>query len=424
MRRISTRQAITDMIWIGLLIATILLIRIGLPITKILLMAGLSIFVLRFAPRIPGLRWFWVGLFGERTFWDWMTLLCAPILLSTIGVLISTSINNQQSDVSITKERLGLANEYYNEMSELILTPAFQALVQDRKAAGLKKPEPSNEQENCDPIPGDPRSSIAYSRTASALRTLKTLKTSGEIYTPMQQSILQLLFFSDLIKRRGHVISLQQAQFSGASLSNIYLRDSCFDSVDFAGANLAKANLSGSNLIRSNFKGAKLDGAKFTNVNLTRGSSLEGASAIGTDFTDSDLRKVRFDNAVLQSAKFMGKSDLRQAQFQGADLRNANFEGADLREANFNGADLRGANLRQTIMHETTFKGARYNTFTLKNESSIQKRKTFLAFMQALKLDQLFDTKGLVPPVLELPPTQHEANFSPRDNAMQRDHRL
>lgn len=102
-RRFGTRQALADAFWILLLIITILLIRIGMPVTKIILLAGLSIFVLRFAPRIPGLRWFWVGLFGERTFWDWMTLLCAPILLSSIGVLISTSINNLQSEVSITK---------------------------------------------------------------------------------------------------------------------------------------------------------------------------------------------------------------------------------------------------------------------------------------------------------------------------------
>lgn len=422
-RRFGTRQALADAFWILLLIITILLIRIGMPVTKIILLAGLSIFVLRFAPRIPGLRWFWVGLFGERTFWDWMTLLCAPILLSSIGVLISTSINNLQSDVSITKERLGLANDYYNEMSELILTPEFQNLVNKRKAAGSKQPPPTNDKEHCNPIPGNALSSIAYSRTAAALRTLKRLKTSEETYTPMQQSILQLLYYSDLIKRRGHVISLQQTQFSGASLRNIYLSKSCFDSVNFDGADLARAKLSDSNLRRSSLEGASLNAANFANVNLSL-SSLRTASGIGTDFTGSDLRRAHFDNAVLQGAQFTN-GDLRGANFVSADLRNAKFGGADLRNANFEGADLRGADLRLTRMNEmTTFNGARYNSIRLDNMASAKQKEAYLKLMQALKIDKAFDIRGLVVPSLKLEPLQHDATFSPKDKEMTLDHRI
>jgi hypothetical protein len=70
LQRVGTRKALADAFWIVLLIITVLLIRIGLPVTKIILLAALSICVLGFAPRIPGLRWFWIELFGKRTFWD------------------------------------------------------------------------------------------------------------------------------------------------------------------------------------------------------------------------------------------------------------------------------------------------------------------------------------------------------------------
>jgi uncharacterized protein YjbI with pentapeptide repeats len=433
MKRINSSQASIDAIWIILFLGTIQLIRVGLPVTKIILLAGLCVFVLRFAPRIPGLRWFWVGLFGERTFWDWMTLLCAPILLSSIGVVISTSINNQQSDVSITKERLDLANEYYNRMSELILTPEFQQLAKRKRAESMQKPVPSNDEENCNPDPDNPLSSIAYSRTASALRTLKHLKTSTESYTPMQQSIIQLLHYSGLIQRRGHVVSLQQAQFSGSSLSDIDLSDSCFDSVDFGDTYMKRVVLRNSNLKASNFRGANLTKADLKDVNLSAGSSLKEVNAVGALFNGADLREVVFDNAILREAKFRRRyperesirTNLQGARFVNADLRNAIFTDADLRNANFEGADLRGADLRGVRINAgTKWQGAKFNTIRLDNSSATKRREAVLNFMQKLWLDKVFEIKGWAGTSFNLGPTQHDATFNPLKLGMKQDHSL
>jgi uncharacterized protein YjbI with pentapeptide repeats len=429
-RSLNSSQAAIDVLWITLFLGIILLIRIGLPVTKIILLAGLSVFVLRFAPRIPGLRWLWVGLFGERTFWDWMTLLCAPILLSSIGVIISTSINKQQSDVSITKERLDLANEYYNRMSELILTPEFQQLTKRKTAASLQKPALGNDEENCDPDPDNPLSSIAYSRTASALRTLKDLKTSTESYTPMQQSILQLLFYSGLIQRRGHVVSLQQTRFSGASLSDIDLSNSCFDSVNFDHTFMEKVNLEGSNLMRSNFIGANLKGANLRNVNLSRGSSFKEANAVEAIFNGADLRNAVFKDAILRGASFSQDSgqeqttNLRGASFENADLRNAHFKNADLRDANFKGADLRGADLRGIKAEGAMWDGAKFNTVRLDNKTDLERREALRKLMQALWLDHAFDLKDLSGTPLNLDRTQYDATFSPLGLNMKQDHSL
>jgi uncharacterized protein YjbI with pentapeptide repeats len=362
-----------------------------------------------------------------------MTLLCAPILLSSIGVIISTSINNQQSDVSITKERLDLANEYYNRMSELILTPEFQQLAKRKRAESAQKPAPSNDEENCNPEPDNPLSSIAYSRTASALRTLKHLKTSKESYTPMQQSILQLLHYSGLIRRRGHVVSLQQAQFSGSSLSDIDLSDSCFDSVDFGGTYMKRVVLRNSNLKASNFRGANLVGADLKEVNLSAGSSLKEVNAVGAFFNGADLREVVFDNAILRQAKFRRRNperasmrtNLQGASFVNADLRNAIFTDADLQGANFEGADLRGADLRGVRINAgTKWTGAKFNTIPLDNNPATKRREAVLNFMRKLWLDKVFDIQGWAASSFSLGPTQHDATFSPLELKMKQDHSL
>jgi uncharacterized protein YjbI with pentapeptide repeats len=220
----------------------------------------------------------------------------------------------------------------------------------------------------------------------------------------MQQGILQLLFYSDLIKRQGHVVSLQHADFSGASLENISLINSCFESVHFDGANLALARLDESNLRQSSLKGANLKGTKLIRVNLSGKSNLEEVSGINTKFMKSDLREVKFNNA---------------------DLRKANFQGANLRGANFDGADLRGANLRQIeIDNKTSFKGAKYNSKSLDNKVSVSQKEAFSQLLQALKLDKAFDIRGLSDTELKLDPTQYDEEFFPKDKGMRLDHRM
>ncbi len=415
---------LADAIWISVLVGVILLVRIGTPVTRVILIATTSIFVLRFAPRIPGLRWFWVGLFGERSFWDWMTLLCAPILLSSIGLLISTSINNQQNDMAVTRERLDLSNDYYNRISELILIPEFREHAKQKKAKALTQKPLDNDSENCDPDRGNPYASMAYSRTGAVLRTLRNLKTSNEKYTSMQQGILQLLYFSGLIHRRGHIISLQQADLSETRISNIDLSNSCLDSVNFQGSFMASVKLDGSNLIRSSFREANLSNAKLRQVNLSRGSDLSHATAVGAKFTKSDLRQAILLKANLQRTSFDGAS-LAGADLTSADLRGASLVGADLRGANLNNADLRGADLRNVKLDaETVFMHAKYNKRPLNNENSANVREVFYEFLKSIYVHSAFDISGLTRDKFVLEPTLFDPTFKPAVKGMQRDHSL
>lgn len=424
LRRKARSQILADVIWISVLVAVIFLISIGTVITKIALIALTSIFVLRFAPRIPGLRWFWVGLFGDRSFWDWMTLLCAPILLSSIGLLISTSINNQQNDMAVTRERLALSNDYYNRISEIILIPEFREHAKQIAERALDQEPYDNNSENCDPHRGNPYASMAYSRTGAVLRTLRNLKTSNEKYTSMQQSILQLLYFSGLINRRGYIVSLQQADLSETRISNIDLSKSCLDSVNFQGSYMASVKLDGSNLIRSSFRGANLTGAKLRSVNLSRRSDLSRVNAAGAKFNESDLREAVLFKSNLQKTSFDG-AYLCDADLTFADLRGASLVGADLRGAKLNNADLRGVNLRDAkIDAKTQFTHSKYNKQMLNNKNSALFYQGLYNFLKSIQLDKAFDISGLARDTFELQPTLFDDNFQPTLKGMQLDHSL
>lgn len=396
-----------DAFWLGCLVLFLYLISLSTPVTKIVMLGSLVILILRFAHRIPGLRWFWVGLFGERTFWEWMTLLCAPILLSSIGLLISTSINRQQGDVAVVKERLSITNEYYNRISELLLLPEFQRLVQQR----VVRPGPilANNMENCDPDRDSSLTSLSYTRTISVLRSLSKLKTSDEEYTPLKRGIVQLLYYSGLIQRRGHVVSLQQAHLNNTDLSNIDLSGTCFDSVSFAESNLSQTKLSNSNMRRSSLAGANMESAKLVFVNLSGGSDLREVSARGAKMAYSDLGAGLLDRGIFQDAQFVG-ADLRDASLVDSDLRGALLVSADLRGADLSGADLRGAVLiRAKFDSSTKLAGAKYSTVPLDNNARVDRRKEVVRILGPLRA--LFQIERFIPVRTRIDPTTFDPSF-------------
>lgn len=319
------------------------------PIAGWVLLSILILLWFRIANDIPliGRRWVW--FFGKRKLWDWMLLLCAPLILSILGLTISSSINNGQGDISLISDRLNISNEYYKQMSELILKQDFQNLVKSKKdkleqdlffATVMDKDE-FYKYQYCNPIE-NPLTSIGYVRTISTLRSLSTLKTSTEPYTPLKRGIIQLLYYSKLINRGGHIISLQKAELDNTDLSNISLANSCFDSVTFEGSNLEKTDLTKSTLRRANLKKTNLKKAKLEGVILGSQSSL----------AEADARNVNLSNADLHETKLI------KTNLQGANLRGANLLGADLSEADLSGADLRGT----LIDEKTKLLNTIYNT--------------------------------------------------------------
>lgn len=79
---------------------------------------------------------------------------------------------------------------------------------------------------------------------------------------------------------------------------------------------------------------------------------LSGLTADGAYLTKSDLRYGVLKNAILP------RTNLQEAQFQGANLQQVNFQQADLRKVQFQNAQLQGANFRNAKLEAANLDGA------------------------------------------------------------------
>lgn len=85
---------------------------------------------------------------------------------------------------------------------------------------------------------------------------------------------------------------------------------------------------------------------------ITRGVTLDGS-----DFSNSDLSGVSFQQSLIRNGKFQG-TKLRAASFFDADLTGADFTGADMNQCNLELANLKDAILRDAIITEAYISGA------------------------------------------------------------------
>jgi hypothetical protein len=117
--------------------------------------------------------------------------------------------------------------------------------------------------------------------------------------------------------------------------------------------------ISGSQPIMS-VSNADLSGAIFTNANL-RGTNLSGANLSGAIFTNADLSGAIFTNANLRGTDFSGAKLLAGTARSGANcgISPCSPGGGDLPGADLSGADLRGANITTEQLKEAkSLKGA------------------------------------------------------------------
>jgi len=200
-----------------------------------------------------GYAYQWTG-FGElkvdkdvqlaKTFWDWLELLVVPLVLALGGYLFTRSENLRTQKIAKLQRQDDMLQSYLDGMSEL-LTDKEQPL---RRAQM-----------------GDDLSTMARARTLTVLTRL-----DGE----HKSSVLQFLFESGLIYKhhtrlnesgliesQQPIVSLSQADLSGAELSGTTLIGAYLGEVDLSGANLSwaslfKAVLGGSNLSKANLSKA------------------------------------------------------------------------------------------------------------------------------------------------------------------------
>jgi uncharacterized protein YjbI with pentapeptide repeats len=154
-----------------------------------------------------------------------------------------------------------------------------------------------------------------------------------------------------------------KAKLAGAMLSGISAAEAIFTEADLTGARLTKADVSladfdsaalaGADFARANARSASMDGAKGAKICMD-GADVAGLKAAGAIFPEGTFREVKgggsvWENAVLDRADF-SRSDLAQANFEGASLvkgilRGCELRGARLPESRIEGADFTGSNL-------------------------------------------------------------------------------
>ena len=292
----------------------------------------------------------------EKTFWDWLSILIVPVLLTLGGIQFAAyqDIHRQAIENQRTKTQQEIENERARDA-------AMQTYL-DRIGSLMLSHNLRNAEE------GDVAYALARARTSAVIASLdashnksvtRFLGESG--LTGAEETGLRGAEKSSVSIVAG--IDLRNADLSGTHLTGADLRGTVL-----VGANLRSSFLLGADLTRAALSDANLEGAylqqatfydtPFGNTNLSD-AELEGANiqAYGNaDFSRADLREANLSRASLY--KLDGGGDrVIGSDFREADLSEADLSGADLRKADFTGARLVNANLTYTNLTEATITG-------------------------------------------------------------------
>jgi len=248
----------------------------------------------------------WSG-FGDKTLWDWLQLLIVPLVLVIGGFLLTTLQDSRQRAIEDQRAQDTALQAYLDQMGNLLLEKDLRTSKEDSEV-----------------------------RTLARARTLTILERMDP---SRQRQVMQFLSEAVLVQRvegRQPIISLRQANLSGAELWDIDLSGADLSEADLSGAILRGAKLSGADLGDADLSGANLIEADLTFA-IMSGANMSGTYLDKADLSDVNLIETDLSGAVLSGAV------LRRAVLSGADLRQTYLNGIDLHGADLSGTDLRDA---------------------------------------------------------------------------------
>ncbi|WP_287267697.1 pentapeptide repeat-containing protein [Thermogemmatispora sp.] len=268
----------------------------------------------------------------EKTLWDWLQLLIAPIVLLLLGVGFAQwqqkrdhTIQQQRyqadQELALDNQRESVLQDYINKISELLLDKQLRSCSKEAEAQ-----------------------KIARVRVLTVLPRLDANR---------KRSVVQFLYESGLINREKPVVDLASADLSDANLSDLNL-----SAAKLSGADLRRADLSDANLRR-----ADLCDCDLRRANLRR-ADLSDALLRNTNLINADLRRADLSNAFLVAAS-LNRANLSNANLRRADLTNAYLSGADLSGAKLSDAYLSRADLRGARLSEADLSRADLNEANL-----------------------------------------------------------
>jgi uncharacterized protein YjbI with pentapeptide repeats len=220
----------------------------------------------------------WLGL-GDKTIWDWASLLVVPLVLAVGGYWFSMQQDARQQAIEEQRAQDTALQAYLDEMSALLITEDLRTSPKDSEARTL-----------------------ARSRTLTILNRLDPSRRSR---------VLQFLLDAELVQRieeKNRVIDL-----SGANLRNVVVpADTSLSYADLTATDLSHADLSRATLTYSDLALADLSDANLSDTDLSL------AKLNDTDLTDADLTGADLWQADLTDAKGVTQDTLvEQAGYVG-----------------------------------------------------------------------------------------------------------
>jgi len=214
------------------------------------------------APRPRLFGWWqasWAEIRGDKTLWDFLSLLIVPIMLFGIGFWFNRAQSDRQDRIELDRGREAALQNYYDEMTELLL----------QRELGTS----------------ESAQDIARARTLAVLRSLDAERRGMLVGFLDEAGLIQ-----------GDSTITPVIRLDGADLRGAYLFR-----VDLSGANLSEANLSRAFLVGADLRWAALGWAdlRWADLRLAalNGADLQGAWLIGADLTGADLRTADLGEA-------------------------------------------------------------------------------------------------------------------------------
>jgi uncharacterized protein YjbI with pentapeptide repeats len=270
-----------------------------------------------------------------KTLWDWMDLLLVPLALALGAGLFTWMTNKRESEAEerraqAAREAEERRAEADREIAEDRSRDAALQTYLDRVSALLRS-------EWRESGMGFLEANIIRAQTLTALRQLDGRRND---------LLFRFLRESGLIVK-GAVVTLKEADQSGANLSGADLQDADLGYADLSGADLSGACLNRARLRRAILRGADLHDASLYTASLQRAY-----------LRDADLSRAYLEHADLTGAG-LERAILERAMLNSANLSEARLVGADLSKADLSYANLEGAEVTQEQLAQAkTFEGA------------------------------------------------------------------
>ena len=255
------------------------------------------------------------SMFGEKTLWDWLSLLIVPGVLTTIGFQFS-SLNSAADRINAQRT---MRSERYSKYLELNRDYVISDdLAGPGKETQIQTPDAKSRRLGCILSAQSPKAILVQNLTDATLSQISLLATKEDRYLDEKGMTLRFLYKLGLLNKERAIINPEGFDFSRGNFYQASLANSCLNSVmfadsaaskesssDFRDADLEGANLSGANLARANFRGASLQNAVLDGWASLYKADLRGANLRGIKYDKNTM----FDGAIFNTQTIKGGHD-------------------------------------------------------------------------------------------------------------------